>query len=258
MQVPSYLPISSLTRQPFHRIAMPTAANRQSRDSRRQIAREKAREQARIARQEAARRQEVADEAIAPASQRLPVLGPSGDVLRAPRVVRDGVAFVRANPLTFLEAKAERGGSMFKPEHFAAAKRLATTWEVVGTGVGPRGIDLASPKATRSSAPDTPAQHGALIKQVAMQKELQAVYGRLQGTGIVWECLKAVVLEGLSPSAWAEQIGTHPKEVSGILLGSLAYLAGIYDDLNPPEPPVRRGRLRTWTSGPRSGLEESA
>jgi hypothetical protein len=237
---------------------MPTAANRQSRDIRRQTTRERAREQARIARDLAAVRQETLDELISPASQRLPVLGPSGDVVRAPRAVRDGISFTRANPLTFLEARAERGGSMFRPEHFTAAKRLTTTWEAVGAGVGPASIDLGSPRVTRSSAPTAPPQHAALLRQVEMQRELQAVYSRLQGTGIVWECLKAIVLEGLSPASWAAEINTHPKEVAGILLGSLSYLARIYELLDPATEPARRGRLRTWVTGERSGMEDAA
>jgi hypothetical protein len=72
------------------------------------------------------------------------------------------------------------------------------------------------------------------------------VCGRLQGVPIMWQCLWAIVLEGLSPAAWAAQIGTHPKEAMGILLGSLGFLAKIYADLDPPTEPARAGRLRTW------------
>jgi hypothetical protein len=75
----------------------------------------------------------------------MPVLTPAGDVLRQPRAVRDGISFTCANPLTSLEAKAERGGSMFKPEHFAAARRLTNAWELVGRGIGPSSLDIGTP-----------------------------------------------------------------------------------------------------------------
>jgi hypothetical protein len=66
-----------------------------------------------------------------------------------------------------------------------------------------------------------------------------------------------MVLEGLSPAAWAAEINTHPEEVSGILVGSLGYLAKIYADLDPTmTEPARRAVLRTWTGGARSGLED--
>jgi hypothetical protein len=102
---------------------------------------------------------------------------------------------------------------------------------------------------TRSSAPTSPPQHTALLKQVTLQRELQAVYSRLQGLWPIWDCIRSIVLEGLSPASWAEQVKMHPKEVSGVLLGSLSYLAKIYADLDPAPEPAREWRLRTWVTG---------
>jgi hypothetical protein len=46
-----------------------------------------------------AEQQEQRDEQIAPAVQRLPVLNRNGAVIRGARLERDGIAFVRSNPI---------------------------------------------------------------------------------------------------------------------------------------------------------------
>lgn len=225
---------------------MPAAtAKRQTKDQRRQMARDHARELKRLAVQEASRRQEEADEAIAPSVQRKAVLDASGDVLRAPRVERDGVAFVRASPLSQIAARMEKGETNFRPEHLIAARRLAMSWESVGLGVGPASIDLGMPRATRSKAPATPPGHTALIAQVDQQRELHAVCAYLKGVSPSWPCLHAIVVRGLSPTAWAKEFHIEPKSASGILLMSLSLLVRIYADIDPKIPPTRH-RLRTW------------
>lgn len=262
---------------------MPTAATakRQTKDQRRQSARALAAEQRRIAAEMAAERQEALDEAIAPSVQRKPVLtrprakpdvveylgkglgqkimkgaviDEGGDVLRAARVERDGVAFVRANPLAWIAAKTERGQGMFRPEHIAAAKRLVTVWDAVGLGIGPASVDLGMPRATRASAPHTPPQHAALVKQVAQQDEIKLVYNYMRGLWPMWECLHGVVIRGTSPTAWAVSVHIEPKAASGILLSSLALLARVYADIDPPVPTPRH-RIRTWAPGERSRAE---
>lgn len=233
---------------------MPTATRKQSRDIKRQETRTMAATQRRLAMEDLARRQEIADEAIAPEVQRMPVLDASGEVLRAARVERDGIVYVRSNPLAWLQARMEKGESKFKPEHLAAAKRLVTTWESVGIGVNPAGIDLGMPRATRSRAPMTPPGHKALLSQVTMQRELYFVYNYMHGLYPMWSCLHGVVIRGLSPTSWAQEEHLEPKTVSGILWSSLVLLARIYDDLDPPTP-ASKHRLRTWTTGARSKVE---
>jgi hypothetical protein len=232
---------------------MPTAATAKklNKDQRRKAARDHARELKRLADLDKAVRQEEADEDIAPSVQRKPVLDASGDVLRAARVERDGVVFVRANPLAWIEGKVERGQSMFKLEHIAAAKRLVTVWDAVGLGVGPASVDLGMPRATRASAPHTPPQHAALVKQIAQQDEIKLVHNYMRGLWPMWECLHGVVIQGMSPTAWADSVHIEPKAANGILLSSLALLARVYNDIDPPVPTPRH-RLRTWTVGERS------
>jgi hypothetical protein len=159
--------------------------------------------------------------------------------------------FVRANPLAWIEGKVERGQSMFKLEHIAAAKRLVTVWDAVGLGVGPASVDLGMPRATRASAPHTPPQHAALVKQIAQQDEIKLVHNYMRGLWPMWECLHGVVIQGMSPTAWADSVHIEPKAANGILLSSLALLARVYNDIDPPVPTPRH-RLRTWTVGERS------
>jgi hypothetical protein len=128
------------------------------------------------------------------------------------------------------------------------AKRLTTAWECVGTGIGPATQDIGSPRVTRSTAPTEPPGHKALLRQVELQRELEHVCGRLQGTGVVWQCLKAIVLQGASPASWAASMRMEPKTANGILLASLSSLAAAYSDLDPATPAARTGRLRTWVT----------
>lgn len=221
------------------------AATRKSKDQRRTAARDHARELKRLADAEKARRQEEADEAIAPAIQRQPVLDASGDVLRAARVERDGVAFVRSSPLSQIAARMEKGESNFRPEHLIAARRLAMSWETVGLGISPASIDLGMPRATRSKAPATPPGHLALVAQVDQQRELHAVCAYLKGVSPSWPCLHAIIIRGLSPTAWAKEFHIEAKSASGVLWMSLSLLVRIYADIDPKVPPTRH-RLRTW------------
>jgi hypothetical protein len=186
-----------------------------------------------------AQRQEDADEAIAPAIQRNAVLDASGEILRAARVQRDGVAFSRADPLKHLADIAERGG-MFTAQHIAAARRLVTTWDAVGDGVGLGASDWGSLRSARGSAPTTPAGHSALLAQVAQRMEIEGAWTWLGG---LWPCLECVVLRGMALSAWAAKADIGRNAAPGFLLAALVRLVEYYKQLD--RAPERTARIRT-------------
>lgn len=200
----------------------------------------------RAAKLEAAKRQEDKDEAITPAAQRQPVLTPDGDVLRSARVMRDGVTFIRANPLAQIISGIERGNSMFNATHIAAAKRLLNTWDAVGGGIGLGASDWGSLRGARGTAPTTPSGHSALVAQVEQEMELHHVSTCL---GALWPCLHSIVLEGMSVAAWAGKKRINANAAGGFLLAALSNLVLIYRDRDVPLE--RRGRVRTVVVGER-------
>jgi hypothetical protein len=90
-------------------------------------------------RQEAQRRaawQEQCDEQIAPAAQRLPVLGRNGEVIRGPRVERSGIVFVRSNPIRHMVAmNSKKEHPLLSKRHADAADRLLAAWSEAGEGI---------------------------------------------------------------------------------------------------------------------------
>jgi hypothetical protein len=234
----------------------------------------------RAARAEAARRQEERDEAVAPAAQRNAVLdgsgavlrdpngaviaemqdgtmlrealrGPNGavmretgaGVLRAARVQRDGVAFIRSNPIDHLiargAAKLERGEMpMFTLAHKLAVDRLVILWDLVGEGVGLGASDWGSLRGSRGTAPTTPAGHQTLLEQVGRQIEVEATAMWLGG---LWPIVRDVGLKGMSLAAWATREGMNPTAAAGYLKAALDRLIAMGAQ---PEP-ERRAKIRT-------------
>lgn len=254
---------------------MPTPTNTRT------LRRTRAADLRRAARAEAARRQEERDEAVAPAAQRNAVLGGAGAVLRDPngaviaempdgtvlraalrgpggslmreagpgvlraaRVQRDGVAFIRSNPLrSMAEAinRAAKDGTKcaFTANHFAAASRLIVTWDLVGEGVGLGASDWGSIRGARGTAPTTPAGHSALLAQVERRREIDVVM--LAMGAAMWAAIRDMVLSGMSPTAWAAKVGMHHSEATGYLRAALDRLVEAYG----AQEPERRAKIRT-------------
>lgn len=198
----------------------------------------------RLAKAEAAKRQEALDEAIAPAVQRRDVLDGSGAVLRAARVKRDGVAFIRSSPIDHLiargNAKLERGEApMFTLAHKLAVDRLAVQWDLVGEGVGLGASDWGSIRGPRSTAPTTPAGHDALLDQVGRRIEVEATAAWL---GALWPIVRDVGLKGMSLAAWSAREGMNPTAAAGYLKAALDRLV----TMGAQAEPERRPKIRTF------------
>lgn len=234
----------------------------------------------RAAKAEAARRQEERDEAISPAIQRTAVLDASGAVLRNPvgavvavlpdgtvlrealrgpdgavmreagagvlraaRVQRDGVAFIRSSPIDHLiargNAKLERGEApMFTLAHKLAVDRLLILWDLVAEGVGLGASDWGSIRGARGTAPTTPAGHDSLLDQVGRRVEVEATAAWLGG---LWPIVRDVGLKGVSLAAWAGQEGMNPTAAAGYLKAALDRLVM----MGAQEEPKRRAKIRT-------------
>jgi hypothetical protein len=124
-----------------------------------------------------AEHEEARDEQIAPRAQRLPVLGRDGEVIRGARVERDGIAFIRSNPIRRMVL---RGRSKEQPlltkRHADAADRLQTAWteagEGVTAGISHYGVKLASTPQTGVIAASVLA---GVHRQVMARKEIEAI-----------------------------------------------------------------------------------
>jgi hypothetical protein len=223
----------------------------------RTIRRTRAADLRRAARAEAARRQEERDEAVAPAAQRNAVLVASVDpdtgeaiqvTLRAARVQRDGVAFIRADPLRCLVDSAVKGG-MFTAQHVAAAKRLITSWDEVGDGVGLGASDWGSLRGSRGTAPTEPAGHSSLVAQVAHRMEIEAAHAFI---GALWPCLEGIMLRGMSIATWSARANLNRAATSGYLMAALDRLVEFYR----PSAATRGKSAAVRTSAPpRSAYE---
>jgi hypothetical protein len=203
--------------------------------------RAKASELRRAAKAEAAKRQEAAAEAIAPAIQRNAVLDASGEVLRAARVQRDGVAFIRVSPLTWMAANIERHGedATFSKQHFRSAERLVAAWDAVGDGIGLGASDWGSLRGSRGTAPTTPAGHSSLVAQVEQRLEIEAAHTWM---GSLWPCLEDIALRGMSPAAWASKSGMHRQVGAGYVLAALDRLVEFY--IARDVQPARKARVQ--------------
>jgi hypothetical protein len=259
----------------------------------RTIRRTRAADLRRAARAEAARRQEERDEAVAPAAQRQAVLGGSGAVLRDPngaviaempdgtmlrealrgpngavmretgagvlraaRVQRDGVAFIRVSPLAWMAAnieRAERDGTeaSFSRDHIAAARRLVMAWDEVGDGVGLGASDWGSLRGSRGTAPTEPAGHSSLVAQVAHRMEIEAAREWL---GALWPCLSDIALRGMSPAAWSAKVGLNRQVGAGYLRAALDRLAEFYRARE--KQPERKVRMRAVVVGARKSVDD--
>lgn len=260
-------------------VPIPVTARPEAPKSKRAVTRQRSAEMRRAAREAAEGRQEARDEAIAPAITRNAVLdasgavlrdpngmvmpdgsvlhaalraddgsvlrAPSAGMLRAPRVERDGVAFIRVSPLAWMAAnvkRAEEDGTdaLFTREHVKCATRLSQAWEAVGEGVGLGASDWGSLRGSRGTAPVTPAGHSALVAQVAQRIEIEAARTWM---GSAWPCLFDIALGGMSPAAWAAKMTMNRQVGAGYLRAALDRLVEYYR-ARDREPERRAPKMR--------------
>jgi hypothetical protein len=204
-----------------------------ARAQRRHMAAEKKRQ---VARQRA-ELQEQRDEAIAPRAQRLPVLGRDGEVIRGARLERDGIVFIRSNPIKRLVARGQgKDRPLFVKRHADAVERLLRAWEEGGEGIT-AGVAHYGVKISGSSSAGMIAD-GVLTgvnRQVAARAELEGVKARL---GARWGALFSIAIAGIDVSAWGAAVGMNPNCAAGYCAACLDMLCDFY---NGPE---RRGRIR--------------
>jgi hypothetical protein len=221
-----------------------SAAKPKSRDTR-VAKRQRAADMRRAAKAEAAQRQEDRDEAIAPAITRTAVLDASGAVLRAPRVERDGVAFIRSSPIRHLVARwkaREADGSrpLITERHLAVCDRLCMAWEEGGQGIGMGASDYGRMSQSRgSAAPDFSPQ---MLAKIRKQREQRAIFeGAMTWMGALSPVIRRVVVEGADLSVWAAETATGRNAAPGYLAAALDRLAEFFAKMDASKE-ARRDR----------------
>src|SRR4051812_44999499 len=212
-------------------------ANQQVRAAARIVRRHAAAEKKRRDAQIKAEQQDARDEAIAPRAQRLPVLGRDGEVVRGARLERDGVVFIRRNPIKTMVARGRNKESpLLSKRHSDAADRLLVAWETAGAGVT---FGVANYGGMLSSTPQTGTISDGVLRgvnrQIDARTEIEGVKTRL---GARWGCLFSVVIGGIDVSAWGEAVGMNPHCAAGFVACCLDTLADFYAG------PERRGQIR--------------
>jgi hypothetical protein len=204
-----------------------------ARAQRRHMATEKKRQAAR----QRAEQQEQRDEAVAPRAQRLPVLGRDGEVVRGARLERDGVVFIRRNPIKTMVARGRNKGSpLLSKRHSDAADQLQRAYEEGGEGVT-AGVANYNVKIGGASSTGVIAD-GVLRgvnRQIAARTEIEGVKTYLGGR---WGAVYSVVIAGLSVIAWGEAVGMNGHCAAGFVAACMDALADFYAG------PERRGQIR--------------
>jgi hypothetical protein len=181
-------------------------------------------------RQEAKRRaewQEQRDEQIAPAVQRLPVLDRNGEVIRGARVERDGVVFVRSNPIRRMVAMgSKKDHPLLTKRHADAADRLLAAWTEAGAGVT---FGVSAYGGRLSATPETGTISDAVLRgvnrQIDAKAEIEAVKTVL---GTRWGALFSVVIHGLDVRVWGAACGMNPATACGYIACAMDTLADFY------------------------------
>jgi hypothetical protein len=204
-----------------------------TRTVRRHAAAEKKRRDAQIK----AEQQEARDEAIAPRAQRLPILGRDGEVIRGARLERDGVVFIRRNPIKTMVARGRNKESpLLSKRHSDAADRLLIAWETAGAGVT---FGVANYGGRLSSTPQTGTISDGVLRgvnrQIDARREIEAIKTVL---GARWGALFSIVIAGIDISAWGEAVGMNGHVAGGFVACCLDMLCDFYDG------PARRGQIR--------------
>jgi hypothetical protein len=140
-----------------------------ARAQRRHMATEKKRQAAR----QRAEQQEQRDEAVAPCAQRLPVLG------------RDGIVFVRSNPVKRMVARGQgKDRPLLSKRHADAADRLLRIWEEgasVTAGVAHYGVRLSG---TSTSGEIADGVLRGINRQIAARAEIEGIKTRLGASSL--------------------------------------------------------------------------
>ena len=174
---------------------------------------------------------ERADERVAPAAQRKPVLAPDGTVLFHPRLERDGITFKRANPLSNAAARGRKRTdagmvATIRPEHERAADRLLTAWDTAGEGVR---IGIANYGERSGGTPQSGYISSAVIEMVEFQRRAQIeIEAARTWLGGLWPVVHDVVLRGLDMAAWAEANRFDTKAAPGYVSAALDRLVEFY------------------------------
>jgi hypothetical protein len=187
--------------------------------------------------------EEAKDEAGAPAAQRKAVLDGDGNVVRGPRVMRDGIVFIRSNPVKHLLARSQnKEFPTIRKIHSDVAEKLRTAYEEGGSSIT---AGTSSYQERASTTPQTGYIADAIIASVTRQRnariEVQAVKEHM---GSLWDALFEFVIVGRDIGSIAAARHWRPEMMTGFIVASLERLVSFYS------PPVeRRGRIRTARIG---------
>ena len=213
-----------------------SAPRKPTRAERARRLRELKREKRLKAEAEAAALAEIADEELAPGVQRRVITDAAGNAYRMPTVVRDGVTFKRASPISHL---VNCGGATFA--HGKAAERLARAWEDGGRGVGKASGGYGERTAT---TPQTGYISDVAIAAIAYQTRCRLEYAAAQTyCGGLFSALQRVALEGIDITAWGREKGWEQRVAKGYVVAALDRLVEFYAAMDKDRelPPVEVG-----------------
>lgn len=183
--------------------------------------------------------QEQQDEAIAPAAQREDVVA-GGAVVRGARLQRDGVTFIRSNPVRRMYERGRGKGetATVRKAHLDACERLVRAWEDGAAGIG----SVPSLLGERTAAmPQTGYISDQRIASIAYQTNARDEFvAAIEFLGALWPVVKRVVLDAADLAVWAQETRQPPDRAAGYLQAALDRLVEFYQrrDMN------RRGRMR--------------
>lgn len=182
--------------------------------------------------------QEERDEKISPAAQRNAVVDATGAVLRGPRVVPDGVTFIRSNPIRRMYeiGKGKGDAALIRKHHWETAERLQWAREH-GQHVGQVPSSLGERVAgaiTTGWISDTKLK--ALGYQTRMGWEFA---GASVFLGALWPIVERIALDGADVATVAVETCRSPDVTRGYLVAALDRLVEYYRTIDAP-PRLRR------------------
>jgi hypothetical protein len=205
-------------------VSSPSAARRKAK-------RESKAVRARRQKIEAAVREEEKAEAIAPAAQRKDITNAAGEVVYAARLQRDGVTFIRSNPIKRMYELGKNKGpkATVKEKHLAAVVWLVRIWEDGAEGIGSV-PSLMGERTSRSVTTGWISPHvlEALNRQIRARDQFAAAQTWL---GSHWPCIRRIALEGADVAVWADETGRNRDKALGFLEGALERLHEVYTRL---------------------------
>lgn len=171
--------------------------------------------------------QEQQDETIAPAAQREDVVA-AGGVVRAARVERDGVTFVRSSPIArmFRRGQAKGEAATVRQAHLEACERLQRAWEDGAQGIG----SVPSLMGERTAQmPQTGYLSDQRIASITFQTNARdECIAAIEFLGALWPVVRRVVLDGADLAIWAHEMKQTPDRAAGYLQAALDRLVEFY------------------------------